>query len=156
MIGDNGDLAAFKFFAFVCCACTLLVSAFSFVYMSRMDSQLNFFGEALNNPDEVLGFNYDVSSTVGCSSDSMGLSLGCGDVLYGSKVNSSSILFPGQIYIYRKNSTNTVVHRLVLCLDVGCERAIFKGDNNELAELVNRSDVLYTVDYIKLSNWRNE
>lgn len=89
----------------------------------------------------------DVETQVGCKSNSMGLTIKCGDKIYGEYIEKDEVLVPGDIYVYDKseNGTAQVVHRLVLCLDDDCNSTVFKGDNNVVAEVVNRSDILYRV-----------
>ena len=102
-----------------------------------------FAAKQFNDP-LVVYEGYDVKYKLGCSSDSMGLSLNCGDVQYSNFVNSSSYLETGEIYVYKRDN-KSIVHRLVYCLDSDCNSTIFKGDNNEVAELVNRSEIVAKV-----------
>lgn len=88
--------------------------------------------------------NYDYISRVGCSSNSMGTTFHCGDILYKAEVDAVDNLTIGSIYVYQFGNI-TVVHRLVQCVDEDCNLTVFKGDNNYKAEFVNRSDILYKV-----------
>jgi len=83
----------------------------------------------------------DGSVKVSCGSDSMGLTFGCGDLLYYRDVKKNEELMPGDIYIYRKDNDTKVVHRLIECVDIDCNLTVFKGDNNAVGELVERKDV---------------
>ena len=97
-------------------------------------------------PTQGLTINYDTTNTVGCGSDSMGLTLQCNDKLYLHTLSPQEALTPGSIYIYNNSKhNNTVVHRLILCLDTDCNATIFKGDNNKIGEQVHRKDILYKV-----------
>jgi hypothetical protein len=88
---------------------------------------------------------YDSISRVGCKSDSMGLSLDCNDRLYMRNLKKNHTFTVGDIYIYQ-DEDSVVVHRLVKCLDDGCNKLIFKGDNNHVADpIINRSDVVSKV-----------
>jgi hypothetical protein len=86
----------------------------------------------------------DYVHKVACGSDSMGLTLNCGDKVYSRILENEEKLEIGSIYIYR-SSNHTIIHRLVKCLDEECSMTIFKGDNNRVAEIVNRSEILYKV-----------
>lgn len=87
----------------------------------------------------------DGSIKVGCGSDSMGLTLDCEDTLYYELVMKDEPLEMGQIYIYRKYDNNTIVHRLVGCIDIDCNMTIFKGDNNKIIEKIDRKNIIYKV-----------
>ena len=52
-------------------------------------------------------------------------------------------LTPGHIYIYRTGN-GRVVHRYVAC-EGNCQTIIMKGDNNRIAEKINRTDIIYEV-----------
>jgi len=98
-------------------------------------------------PQKVLGLdygkssgNYDRISEVGCDSDSMGLTMDCGDQVYLKYITVSDRLRPGSIYVYEDGNTS-VVHRLVICVDTDCNMTVFKGDNNYIAELVDRRNI---------------
>ena len=86
----------------------------------------------------------DWVSEVGCSSNSMGLTMRCGDTLFMNKVQSDEKLYIGRVYVYEKIN-KTIVHRLVACIDVDCNLTLFKGDNNPVAEFVNKSNITYQV-----------
>lgn len=95
--------------------------------------------------------NYEYQSSISCKSDSMGLTIDCKDTAFGNKVEKDDKLYPGYIYVYKStNETDTrhIIHRLVYCLDEDCNQTVFKGDNNPVAEIVNRSDILYSVDVV--------
>lgn len=83
---------------------------------------------------------------IGCGSDSMGVLLNCGDKVLA--VPLTGVPLEGNIYIYRKNSTNTIIHRLVYCLDDNCTESIFKGDNNLRGEKVHRDNITHLVKEI--------
>jgi len=97
---------------------------------------------------EIDYYAYDRVSKVSCKSNSMGLTMNCGDAVYETKVKDNDKLIPGDIYIYKKLNY-TVVHRLVYCLDENCSKAVFKGDNNEKGELINRSQVIFKVEKVE-------
>lgn len=84
--------------------------------------------------------NTDHVSRIGCDSDSMGLTLNCGDKVYSREVKNDESLLKGHIYIYEKGN-QSIVHRLVACIDQDCNQTVFKGDNNQVAEFVNRSQI---------------
>jgi len=91
----------------------------------------------------------DGSVKVSCGSDSMGLTFGCGDLLYYRDVKKNEELMPGDIYIYRKDNDTKVVHRLIECVDIDCNLTVFKGDNNAVGELVERKDVLRKIESVR-------
>ncbi len=85
------------------------------------------------------------SVPISCDSQSMGLSLNCKDSLFTELVTENSMLIEGDIYIYTKNE-KIIVHRLVKCLDDQCNRSIFKGDNNYVADdIVEKSKIFARV-----------
>ena len=84
------------------------------------------------------------TTNISCESDSMGLSITCGMKAMAEKYEMNESLEIGRIYIYN-GTKGTVVHRLVGCIDSGCNLTIFKGDNNLYSEKVNRSRILYKV-----------
>ena len=90
----------------------------------------------------------DYSSRVSCRSDSMGLTVGCNDEVYGAKVEEGDYLDIGAIYIYGKGN-KTIIHRLIGCIDHSCNITIFKGDNAKTGELVNREDILYKITRVE-------
>lgn len=91
---------------------------------------------------------FDKYLTMGCnSSDSMGLVINCNDRLYLTNVSRYPNLQIGSIYIYRSGNI-TIVHRLVKCVDKDCNVTIFKGDNNPVAEFINKSQILYKVEMV--------
>lgn len=112
---------------------------------------------------EDVGVEYvsglEVVSSVGCSSDSMGLTLDCNDTIYGTVINGTDHLGAGNMYVYRKENGSRVVHRLVACVksekglvvkDNDCSGTlVFRGDNNLIGELVNRSQIESDVHYIQ-------
>ena len=88
--------------------------------------------------------NVEVIS-MGCGSDSMGLMLNCGDRIIKRKLNETEKLKEGKIYTYSKGK-QSIIHRLVFCIDDNCTKAIFKGDNNKKADkIVERSQIEYEV-----------
>lgn len=93
---------------------------------------------------------YDATVNPSCKTNSMGLTINCNDKLYLKKFKGD--LRKGGIYIYRKNESTTVVHRLIGCVDYECNTTIFKGDNTLMGELVNKTQILYRVEMIEL--WR--
>ena len=93
---------------------------------------------------DFLDHKYDVVSKISCGSDSMGLSFKCSDVVYSRKVLINETMIPGEVYIYTDpdpNKTNKIIHRLAVCLDENCSRMVFRGDNNAVGEIVNRSQI---------------
>lgn len=85
-----------------------------------------------------------LTSKINCKSDSMGLVMNCMDTIYSVKVYEKTKLKLGRIYIY-ESGNHTVVHRLVLDCSKGCYGYVFKGDNNYVAEVVNRSQIIRKV-----------
>lgn len=84
---------------------------------------------------------YDTIGNVGCKTNSMGLTLDCGDILYQQKVLDTDVLQLGAIYTFNKGNMS-VVHRLVACNDDNCSIATFKGDNNKYADvLIPRANI---------------
>lgn len=89
---------------------------------------------------------YTLETTIGCGSDSMGVEYNCGQKIVGEEIKPGDKLYPGMVYVYQKNETLTVIHRLVLCLDEDCNMTVFKGDNNRVADpVVSRDKILYRV-----------
>ena len=93
------------------------------------------------------------------SSNSMGLTFDYHNVLTVVDFKQDEFLEYGKIYVY-KNNKDMIVHRLVGCADLpfsitnkttpyGCERTIFKGDNNLISEIVDRSDIKYFVTSVE-------
>jgi hypothetical protein len=82
--------------------------------------------------------SYDYTSVAGCSSDSMGLTINCNDVLYETKITNDTILNPGNIYTYTTDKNVSIAHRMIICLDSDCNMTIFKGDNNAVDEMIPR------------------
>jgi len=87
----------------------------------------------------VLSDPYNLHHSISCDSDSMGLGINCGDEFYSRTIDPVEPLSAGEIYIFRDDDNESVIHRLVFRLDNGS--LIFKGDNNEVGELVDRSQV---------------
>lgn len=77
-------------------------------------------------------------------SDSMGLSISYPDEAIGEKIKETDMLQEGNIYVYNSNNTY-IIHRLIKCLDNDCNVTIFKGDNNKVGEIVNKSQIIYKV-----------
>lgn len=50
--------------------------------------------------------------------------------------------------VFAIGKNETVAHRLALCLDDYCSQAVFRGDNNKMGELVNRSDIQHRVKMV--------
>lgn len=100
----------------------------------------------------VQGYAY-----VGCGSDSMGLTLRCGDKVSGTKVGENDTVELGRIYVYtsyilndkKESVRQDVIHRLVACGDSYCRDLIMKGDNNAVAEHIDRSQLNYKVTLIE-------
>ena len=94
-------------------------------------------------------YNFDTFKTK-CGSDSMGRVIDCVDTLYQRRIRNGTKLYEGRIYVYEKNETRNVIHRLVKCLDTDCNRSIFIGDNNYIADkIVNRSQIIGYVYQIR-------
>lgn len=89
---------------------------------------------------------FDEISRVQCTSDSMGLIISCKDKIYLRHLQKDEKLIIGEMYVYRDNN-ESVLHRLVQCID-DCSIAVFKGDNNYIAEFINRSQVVKKVERI--------
>ena len=85
-----------------------------------------------------------------CATDSMGLVIDCKNKVEIEPYKNET-LKEGSIYIYRSeiNSSKTIIHRLVYCLDSSCNWSIFKGDNNDRGEMVQKSQILYKVKGIE-------
>jgi hypothetical protein len=80
----------------------------------------------------------------------MGLTVNCDDEVYISLVKSDDPLYIGYIYTYKDSIDNhSIIHRLVYCLDSDCNSTVFKGDNNQAAELVNRNQIVGRVVSVK-------
>lgn len=92
---------------------------------------------------------YNYVSKVACESDSMGTMLDCGDKLYlRNDVLSPEQLIEGRIYSYKRGN-DSIIHRLVSCLD-NCTKLIFKGDNNKVADpIVNVSQLLGRLELVE-------
>jgi hypothetical protein len=92
---------------------------------------------------------YDAIGRVECATASMEPSLECNDVLYKMRVKKDDPVYPGEVYTYNRGN-NSIVHRLVKCLD-NCTRLVFKGDNNDVADdIVDRSKArLYKVEKVR-------
>jgi len=98
------------------------------------------------NPNYTITDTYD-HYVVACSSNSMGQVIDCDDLVYIEPVGKLKL---GDIYVYYNEDKNSnVTHRLVYCLDKDCNQTIFKGDNNKVAELVNKSQILGRVKEVK-------
>jgi len=95
-------------------------------------------GSSYDDSLELWDDNDDHVSGVSCDSDSMGLSVNCHDEFYSRYVDGVEPLRVGEIYLYH-DGNDSIIHRLVFDLKNGS--LIFKGDNNERAELVDRSMV---------------
>jgi hypothetical protein len=76
---------------------------------------------------------------VGCNSSSMGLTLRCGDILDIERYDGGELEI-GRIYTYQ-DGNESIVHRIVACQDKNCNLVIFKGDNNQIAEFVNKTQI---------------
>ena len=99
--------------------------------------------------DNIIDLQYDSVSFIKCSSDSMGLGLDCNDLVYMETVTNETELLEGQIYSYYNYDFNvSVAHRLALCLDVDCNVSVFRGDNNAVGELVNRSQIQHKINMV--------
>jgi len=99
--------------------------------------------------DKVELTKADGSVRIKCGSDSMGLTFGCGDLLYYRNVKKDEELIPGDIYIYRKDNDDNIVHRLIECVDIDCNLTVFKGDNNAVGEFVNKSQIIRKVESVR-------
>jgi hypothetical protein len=115
-----------------------------------------FLGHALAGSDKSFDrimtdvTEYDYVSEVSCKSNSMGLTVNCDDEVYISLVKSDDPLYIGYIYTYKDSIDNhSIIHRLVYCLDSDCNSTVFKGDNNQAAELVNRNQIVGRVVSVK-------
>lgn len=80
------------------------------------------------------------------NSDSMGILMRSYDDVYAIPVNNN-FLMEGRIYIYEENN-RSIVHRLIKCIDIDCNQSVFKGDNNRVGEIVNKSQIKYRVKSI--------
>lgn len=86
-----------------------------------------------------------------CESDSMGITLRCNDKLTGIRVKPTDKIQLGDIYTYSVEGKNdSIVHRAVLCEDENCSVIIFKGDNNLIAEKVDRTQIQYHIRQVNL------
>jgi hypothetical protein len=88
----------------------------------------------------------EYSSTVKCGSDSMGLIFGCDNKVTGEYVNEGDGLVLGDIYVYQ-DDTEPVIHRLVYINNDGS--LIMKGDNNYIAEKIDREQIISHVTRIE-------
>ena len=103
----------------------------------------------VDNILEISGENYIYN--VSCNSNSMGIAIPCGTKALTQKYPKNKELEMGRIYIYQRNSSYNVIHRLVGCIDKDCNVTIFKGDNNLISELVNKSQITYIVNGLDYS-----
>ena len=99
--------------------------------------------------DRVELTKVDGTIKVACGSDSMGLTFGCEDLLYYRDIKNNEELTLGDIYVYRKDNGDNVVHRLIECVDIDCELMVFKGDNNAVGELVEKQQVIKKVESVR-------
>lgn len=93
----------------------------------------------------------DVAFNISCETNSMGQTFTCDDIVYGKHITDQTRVYEGKIYAYRdweEVNESYIAHRLVLCLDADCNVSVFKGDNNRIGELVNRSYIEYEVTAI--------
>lgn len=100
-------------------------------------------------------FSYDDWGVVECDTNSMGLTLRCGDEAYLRETNTFT---RGMVYTYNftVNDTEetTIIHRLVGCYtiknntivdDMACsDYLVFMGDNNDMAD---RIQTVSSADY---------
>ena len=109
--------------------------------------------------------SYDEYYSVLCDTDSMYPALQCGDVVFLKKVRSSTTLEVGKMYVFSGDNYGydyafDIVHRLIAieepevvwdCDNQGCTAPltdptyIFKGDNNDYTEIIDREDIKYVV-----------
>ena len=89
-------------------------------------------------------------SNIECTSQSMGLLFSCRDTIYSKLLNENSTLTEGKIYKYMNEKGYLIVHRLVKCLDETCQKLIFKGDNNYVADkIIDRNSVVEEVIQVR-------
>ena len=79
-------------------------------------------------------------TSVQCGSDSMGLIINCNDKIVVEDMGVNEVLKEGAIYIY-DSGNYTAIHRLIKCLDDDCNVSVFKGDNNYIGEIVNKTQI---------------
>ena len=96
---------------------------------------------------KLMVIKFDGVGETSCDSDSMGLTLNCRDKIYYNYVSKNEPLELGMIYLYKKDN-KIIIHRLVQCLDENCSIAVFKGDNNYIAEFVNRTQIIKKVEWV--------
>lgn len=103
-------------------------------------------------------FIYDDWGVVGCDTNSMGLTLRCGDKAYMKETN---YFVRGDVYTYNytvnETDNKTLIHRLVGCYkiqnetivdDLACEEyLVFMGDNNPYADKVQ---TVTSADYARV------
>ena len=89
-------------------------------------------------------------SNIECTSQSMGLLFNCRDTIYSRLLDENSTLTEGKIYKYQNEKGYLIVHRLVKCLDETCQKLIFKGDNNYIADkIIDRNSVVEEVVQVR-------
>lgn len=107
-------------------------------------------------------FSYDESGVIDCETNSMGLTLRCGDSAYMKETNSFK---RGGVYTYNytvnETHNKTLIHRLVGCYtiedyrivdDLECsDYLVFMGDNNPYADRVQTvtSAEYHAVSYVR-------
>ena len=85
-------------------------------------------------------FDYDTTAEFLCTG-SMRPTLDCGDL--GLFENFNGTIELGQIYLYYQEDM-LVVHRAIDCFGNDCEFVLFKGDNNNMADIaVSKDKVKY-------------
>lgn len=85
-------------------------------------------------------FDYDTTAEFLCTG-SMRPTLDCGDL--GLQEYFNGTIEIGQIYTYRQGDI-LVVHRAIDCFGTDCEFVLFKGDNNNVADVpVSKDKVKY-------------
>jgi len=90
---------------------------------------------------------------VQCGSDSMGLIMGCNDVLLLEEYDPETTPRLGKMYVFEDEEEEWIVHRLVACMSPSCNTVIFKGDANEYADKpVHRKNIKYEVRGVVYTN----
>lgn len=130
---------------FIALAVILLFSISMNLYLLEINRGSNLKTMDLFNKNNLLVEEENLIVTkMSCDSDSMGLMFNCGDRIIKRKLNETEKPIIGKVYTYAKGK-QSIIHRLVLCIDNDCNTTIFKGDNNKKAETVKREDITHEV-----------
>ena len=103
-----------------------------------------------NNIVNISSTEVFLISNIECTSQSMGLLFSCRDTIYSKLLDKNITLTEGKIYKYWNENGYLVAHRLVKCLDETCQKLIFKGDSNYIAdEIIDRNSVVEEIVQVR-------